>query len=404
MVCPTKLFETDYSMPTSPVIDLDRLLTPVSSEQPAGPELKSASQSEERNLYYAVRDARKKAGDAERRVRAFELLTEEERKEEPGSPEPADWEAVSRLSIAALARSKDLWITAWLIEALTRLHGFAGLRDGIRLAHLLCDRFWDDVHPQPTKEEGLTTRFMQLSNLNGADSDGTLVAAVMNVPITAPRTMRPCSCADYKDAAELERKDPKVRSRRVEQGAVTLDMFQRAMAETGVNFFENLLDDLQRATEAVASFTTLLGARVSVKDKASLPLNEQQLWVPPPSSRIRETLDDCLRLCRSLTKDILHREEPGNAGEVGVTAAATEKPDSDGSGVETRQEALRTLLRVSEYFRRTEPHSPVSYALEQAVRWAYMSLPELLSELVADKSTREEIFKRAGIKQESTDK
>jgi type VI secretion system protein ImpA len=377
-------------MPTSPVIDLDRLLTPVSSEQPAGPELKSASQSEERNLYYAVRDARKKASDAERQVRAFELLTEEERKEEPGSPEPADWEAVSRLSIQALARSKDLWITAWLIEALTRLHGFAGLRDGIRLAHLVCDRFWDDVHPQPTQEEGLTTRFMQLSNLNGSDSDGTLVAAIMNVPITAPRTIRPCSCADYKDAAELERKDPKVRSRRVEQGAVTIDMFQRAIAETKVDFFENLLDDLQQANEAVASFTTLLGARIS--DKAALP----------PSSRIRETLDDCLRLCRLLTKDILHREEPG---EVGVTATSTEKSgSSDGSGVETRQEALRTLLRVSEYFRRTEPHSPVSYALEQAVRWAYMSLPELLSELVTDKSTREEIFKRAGIKQESTDK
>jgi type VI secretion system protein ImpA len=380
-------------MPTSPVIDLDRLLTPVSDEHPAGPELKSASQSEERNLYYAVRDARKKASDAERRVRAFELLTEEERKEEPGSPEPADWEAVSRLSIAALARSKDLWITAWLIEALTRLHGFAGLRDGIRLAHLLCDRFWDDVHPQPTKEEGLTTRFMQLSNLNGSDSDGTLVAAVMNVPITAPRTMRPCSCADYRDAAELERKDPKVRSRRVEQGAVTIDMFQRAIAETKVDFFENLLDDLQQANEAVASFTTLLGARIS--DKASLP----------PSSRIRETLDDCLRLCRLLTKDILHREEPGDAGEVGATATGTEKSGSaDGSGVETRQEALRTLLRVSEYFRRTEPHSPVSYALEQAVRWAQMSLPDLLSELVTDKSTREEIFKRAGITQKADDK
>jgi type VI secretion system protein ImpA len=372
-------------MPTSSVIDLDRLLTPVSDGQPAGPELKSASRSQERDLYYAVRDARKKAGDAERRVRAFALLTEDERKQEPGSPEPADWEAVSSLSIEALAQSKDLWITAWLIEALTRLHGFAGLRDGVRLAHFLCDKFWDDVHPQPTKEEGLTARFAQLSGLNGSDSEGTLVAAIMNVPITAPRTIRPCSCADYKDATELERKDPKVRSRRVEQGAITLDMFQQAIAETSVDFLKDLLDDLQQANEAVANFTMLLGARIS--DKAALP----------PSSRIREALDDCLRLFRSLTKDILHREE-SDAGEAGVTATSAEKSGStDGAGVETRQDALRTLLRVSEYFRRTEPHSPVSYALEQAVRWAQMSLPELLSDLVTDRSTREEIFKRAGI-------
>jgi type VI secretion system protein ImpA len=371
-------------MATSPVIDLDRLVTPVSDEQPAGPELKSASRSDERDLYYAVRDARKKAGDAERRVRAFSLLTEEERKQEPESPEPADWEAVSRLSLQALLKSKDLWITAWLIEALTRLHGFAGLRDGVRLAHFLCDRFWVEVHPQATKEEGLTTRFAQLSGLNGSDSEGTLIAAIMNVPITAPRTIRPCSCADYKDATELERKDPKVRSRRVEQGAITIDMFQQAIAETQVDFLKDLLDDLQQANEAVGSFTMLLGAKVS--DKASLP----------PSSRIRETLDDCLRLYRSLTKDILHQEEKG-AGEVGVTATAEKSSSPDGSGVETRQDALRTLLRVSEYFRRTEPHSPVSYALEQAVRWAHMPLPELLSELVTDKSAREEIFKRAGI-------
>jgi type VI secretion system protein ImpA len=214
----------------------------------------------------------------------------------------------------------------------------------------------------------------------------------MNVPITAPRTIRPCSCADYKDATELERKDPKVRSRRVEQGAVTIDMFQQAIAETSVGFFQDLLEDLQQANEAVASFTALLAGRIS--DKASIP----------PSSRIRETLDECLRLCRMLTKDILHLEEPGDAGEVGVTGTSTEKSGSDGSGVETRQEALRTLLRVSEYFRRTEPHSPVSYALEQAVRWAHLSLPELLSELVTDRSTREEIFKRAGIPPPPTDK
>jgi type VI secretion system protein ImpA len=182
----------------------------------------------------------------------------------------------------------------------------------------------------------------------------------------------------------LERKDPTVRQRRVEQGAVTIDMFQQAIAETSVDFLADLLDDLHQANEAVANFTTFLAARVT--DKAALP----------PSSRIRETLEDCLRLCRSLTKDILRQEESG-AGEVDVTATAEKSGSTDGSGVETRQDALRTLLRVSEYFRRTEPHSPVSYALEQAVRWAQMSLPELLSDLVTDRSTREEIFKRAGI-------
>jgi type VI secretion system protein ImpA len=376
-------------MATPPVLDIDRLLTPVSGELPAGSDLRSAARREELELFYAVREARKKAGNAEKQLREFALLTEEERKQDQAvSPEPPDWEAVSRLAIEALAKSKDLWIATWLIEALTRQHGFAGVRDGVRLAHLLCDRFWDDVHPRESED-----RFSKLGGLNASGSGFTFIDALMNVPVTSPRTMRPCSCADYKDAADLERKDPKTRSRRVEHGAVTVEMFERAIAETSVGFFENLLDDLQQANEAVASFATFLGARVT--DKASLP----------PSSSIREALEECLRLSRALTKDVLHREEHAGAGEVAVTATSAEKPSStDGSGVETRQEALRTLLRVSEYFRRTEPHSPVSYALEQAARWAHMSLPDLLSELVTDKSAREEIFKRAGITQQSTDK
>ena len=66
----------------------------------------------------------------------------------------------------------------------------------------------------------------------------------------------------------------------------------------------------------------------------------------------------------------------------------------------SREEAFRALLQVAEFFKRTEPHSPISYTLEQAVRWGRMPLPELLSELVPEDSTREQIFKLVGIRPE----
>jgi type VI secretion system protein ImpA len=373
-------------MASSLTVDLVRLSTPASEEQPAGPELRSALRKDDRALYYAVRDARKKAADSERRLRAFALLTEEERTREPGAPESADWETVCRLSCEALTTSKDLWITAWLIEALTRLHGFAGLRDGFRLAHELCERFWQDAHPQSREEADLATRFAQLAGLNGVDSEGTLIPAIMNVPMTCSTAIRALSFTDYQDALELERKDPKIQKRRVEQGAVTVDLFQRAISETAVEFLQNLLDDLQQANEAVDSFYSLVRGKVS--DSAFVP----------PSSRIREALEECVRLCKALTKDVLHRPEKLGAGDAVMRVTSVSQSSSlVGAEVDTRQEVLRTLLQVSDYFRRAEPHSPVSYALEQAVRWARMSLPELLAELVTDKSAREEIFKRAGI-------
>lgn len=392
--------EHEYLMATPAVFDIVPLLATVSDAHPAGPELRSAPDKGDRESFYAVRDARKRAADAERRLREWALLTELERDAEPGPPpDPPDWDAVCSLALAALSRSKDLWITAWLIEGLTRLKGFAGLRDGFLLAYHFCKEFWSDVHPRE-----LSDRFVQLAGLNGTDSDGTLVAAIMSVPITAPMSTRALSCADYKDAAELERKDPALRKRRAEQGAVTIETFGQIIANTKVAHLRSVLDDLQQAADAYASLNAVLIQNVS--DKTLLP----------PSSRIRGALDECLRVCRTLTKDFLTvdtqyiKPDQAMSKAEGTTPAASAAPPQSSDavataveGIRTREDALGTLMRAAEYFRQTEPHSPISYALEQAVRWARLSLPELLSELVSDKGAREEIFKRAGIAESKED-
>lgn len=48
------------------------------------------------------------------------------------------------------------------------------------------------------------------------------------------------------------------------------------------------------------------------------------------------------------------------------------------SDIQSRDQALDTLMVVSHWFRKTEPHSPLSYSIEQVVRRAQMPLPELL--------------------------
>ena len=68
------------------------------------------------------------------------------------------------------------------------------------------------------------------------------------------------------------------------------------------------------------------------------------------------------------------------------------------AAVRTREDAFRALLQVADYFKRTEPHSPVAYSLEQAVRWGRMPLPELLTELIPEQAAREQVFKVVGIK------
>lgn len=64
-----------------------------------------------------------------------------------------------------------------------------------------------------------------------------------------------------------------------------------------------------------------------------------------------------------------------------------------------RDLAFHLLREVSDYFRQSEPHSPISFLLEKAIRWGYLSLPELLEEMMAAQSgdTLNNIFNTVGL-------
>ena len=59
--------------------------------------------------------------------------------------------------------------------------------------------------------------------------------------------------------------------------------------------------------------------------------------------------------------------------------------------------AFHVLAELAAFFRRTEPHSPISHHIEQAIRWGNMTLPELLTELIVDDKSRQEVLTRVGI-------
>ncbi|MGA7802246.1 MAG: type VI secretion system protein TssA, partial [Gammaproteobacteria bacterium] len=65
--------------------------------------------------------------------------------------------------------------------------------------------------------------------------------------------------------------------------------------------------------------------------------------------------------------------------------------------ISSREDAFKVLLDLADFFRRTEPHSPLSYSLEQAVRWGRMPLPDLLSSLISNTGVRNEFFRVTGI-------
>lgn len=63
-----------------------------------------------------------------------------------------------------------------------------------------------------------------------------------------------------------------------------------------------------------------------------------------------------------------------------------------------RDAAFRQLRQLADYFRTSEPHSPVAYLIEKAIRWGYMPLPELLNEMLTEnQQDMKQIFSSAGL-------
>jgi type VI secretion system protein ImpA len=88
--------------------------------------------------------------------------------------------------------------------------------------------------------------------------------------------------------------------------------------------------------------------------------------------------------------------EPLQASETDESEAIGLRPVS-AETIRSREEAFELLIAVARYFRRTEPHSPISMSIETLVRRGRMDFSELLAELLPEQHARNAVLTAAGI-------
>ncbi len=95
---------------------------------------------------------------------------------------------------------------------------------------------------------------------------------------------------------------------------------------------------------------------------------------------------------------------PESSGQgSGATATSSSSAPAQGGPVgpiASRKQAFERLKEVADFLRRTEPHSPVSYLVQRAVKWGDMRLEDVLTELVKDDSVRRTLFETLGVKED----
>jgi type VI secretion system protein ImpA len=361
--------------------DLEALLAPVAGDAPQGADLREDYSAQ--SPYFRLRDARSEAREAERRA---ESLGEDA---ETGTP--PQWKTVVSLAKSALAeRSKDIEVAAWLTEAMVRLNGLQGLTAGALLLRGLAERYWDDVFPLPD-EDGIATRVAPVTGLSGAETDGTLMPALRRLPLFKRPSGESFAWWEWERSQELGAiADAARRQARIDAGTLPPDDVEKEAVAAGVAHFGRLRGTLADALAAWTGMGEVMDrlagndgpstGRVTALLRAMAEVVER--FAPAVEVGAETAFDD-----GSAT--------PGEDGAPGAGGGARAGGAAPGR---SRDEYLRQLVEIADYFRRTEPNSPLAYTLQDAVRRARLTWPDLLLELVPDETTRVAILTSLGIK------
>ncbi len=368
---------------TPHLLDIPALVADIAPERPCGDDTREDVSPQ--SPYFTLKDLRSQARALERQVLADdEVVT------------VPQWRTLATdIPVLLTERTKDLEYVAWLIEALCREHGFLGLADGFLLARELLLNHWDNLYPTPD-EEGLATRIAPLVGLNGLDAEGTLIQPILSVPLFLGENGGAYAAWHAEQAAEVARLDEDRAQNRIRSGAASPEQLQAAVANTPV-------EELASTREAIRAAQQAFQALSEVMDEV--------MAEPQPTTNIRQALDRCLAVlthhagARIDQWSQQHGEvadvdpAPGSMDSADETAPSvqTQKIDPVQVAVESRSQALAELRRLSDFFLRTEPHSPVSYAIRQAVRWSELSLPELMQELIDDGGARSGFYRLTGV-------
>ncbi len=362
-------------MSTVLALKFDELLAPIPGANPAGQDVSLSAE------YDKLKEARRADEDlaqgewvAERKV--------------------AQWPLARDLAVQVLkTKSKDLQVAGWLTEAAAHLHGFPGLTSGLELLKGLLDGFWESLYP-PMEGGDLEERAGRLVWMNTYLPD-----VIRAIPVTAT------GAGGYgwrhwqeaKDTDNLGRKSPEAMKAALADGKINSEIFGKAVAATPKSFYAGLYEEIGRCKEAVAALEKTVDERFG-KDA-------------PSFVRIREAVENGWKLASQIAteKGVLAvpspagDEQPGGE-ERGVSAGVSMKP-MEGVGTlasagvpQTRAEALRRLSEVAMYFKQTEPHSPVSYLVERAVRWGTMTLDQWLEDVIKEKTTLDNLHETLGLK------
>jgi type VI secretion system protein ImpA len=288
--------------------------------------------------------------------------------------EPPDWMQVQKLALALFERTKDLRIAAYLTQALIRTEGWIGFRDGLMLIHGLLEQYWEPVYPvlDPDDDNDPTSRINTIVTL--CDPEMTL-DGLRFAPLVNARGIGSFSLRDWQ-IANKEIVPPK--------GAVALpelNVIEAAFQQVDFLVLQATAAAISQARQLLANIETVLltqvgvGAAPDMTALTGLIKEAEKIIAVPLALRIEQSPE----LVNDAVAESPTDEEHSVGANTGQPAASSAL-----NAINNRNDVIRTLDLLCDYYQRQEPSSPIPLLLRRAKLLVKKDFLEILQELAPD--------------------
>ena len=319
----------------------DSVLAEVSADEPCGPDME----------YDPVFQEMERAGAGKEEQQMGDSVV---------AAEPPDWRLVKKNALEISSKSKDIRAAIFLCQAALCTEGWAGFATGLQVVEGMIKQYWDEFHPMldPDDNNDPTMRVNVIAALS--DEDGAL-GLCHHVPVV-----------EAKGVGSFARRDMDIASGDIslpdnyEGETPNAALIEAAFLQMELEELQAVGDALQLCSTSVDGINTGLAERMSVTETPDLD----------PLSKLLQ------QLLGAVNEALLRRGVSVEGAEGEVEAESGKEAAGGISGtVQSREDVVRVLDQICEFYRRSEPSSPVPVLILRARKLVNMDFMDIMRNL-----------------------
>jgi type VI secretion system protein ImpA len=329
---------------------VEKLLQPISPEQPCGPDLSNDAEFDE-----------------------LKTILKGKPEVEMGNvkkpAEPPNWAELKDRSLDFLSKSRHLEVAVMLCASGLKIDGMTAFADGLQLIRGLLENSWATVYPllDPDIDNDPGQRLNILGALTaerGSYSLGwlTILDFIYTAPICRRQGAPPVTYDDVLASKQRASGEEGTPTNSPDPAKLAV-----ALREAGDGQVESHYQALQQALEATRGIDQFLAGTLGAGNTISFQVLEGAL------QGMIEGLASFL---------------PGGSGEIRAEQSGGDNASPDSGigisvrgSIRSRDDVVQAIEGICDYYRQVEPCSPVPYLLRRAQKLARMDFVEAVQEL-----------------------